>query len=146
MTRISSIRTIAAAAILAGALAAPALADPAADGKITFSGGSAAFIVGGSWGSGTLTFKGHTYPLKVSGLGIGAIGASSYKATGDVFHLTKASDIEGTYGAADASATAGTGAGVLDMTNPAGVEIRATTTTQGLKLSAAPSGVVIKLK
>jgi len=106
----------------------------------------AGFIVGVGGGSGVLHFKGHNYPLSVGGLSVGAIGVSSYDLHGTVYHLRRVSDIEGTYSALDASATAGAGAGILDMTNGKGVEIRATSTTSGLKLSFAPSGVVINLK
>jgi hypothetical protein len=144
MNRSALVRSLGAAIALAGALATPALAAPSA--TITFHGGSAAFIVGGRWGGGSLRYHGHQYPLQVGGLSVGAIGVSSYDLSGQVYHLRRVSDIEGTYAALDASATAGTGAGVLDMTNGNGVEIRATARSTGLKLSLAPSGVVIKLK
>lgn len=138
---------LAAATFLAGVLAAPTLAEPTPDATIHFKGGSVAFIVGGSWGSGELKFHGRTYKLKVKGLSVGAIGASSFEADGEVYGLTKVSDIEGTYGAADVSATAGAGAGILDLKNTAtGVEIHAHATSSGLKLSLAPSGMQIELK
>ncbi len=138
------VRTLCAAIAVAGALAAPALAAPSA--TITFHGGSAAFIVGGRWGSGTLRYHGHQYPLRVGGLSVGAIGVSSYNLSGQVYNLRRVANIEGTYAAVDASATVGRGAGVLDMKNGRGVEIRATSSSAGLKLSLAPSGVVIELK
>ena len=135
------------AAILAGAVATPALAAHGPDARITFSGGSVAFLAGVNWGSGTLTYRGHRYPLQVRGLSVGAIGASKYSGAGTVFHLRRVSDIEGTYGAVDASATAGhSGVGEVDMTNGAGVEIHAMSSSSGLKLSLAPTGVEIKLK
>jgi outer membrane immunogenic protein len=138
------VSTTAAAILLAGALATPAAARP--DATITLHGGSAAFIVGGRWGGGTLHYRGHSYPLRVGGLSVGAIGGSSYDLSGTVYHLRRVADIEGTYGAIDASATAGVGAGVLDMSNGNGVEIRATSRSSGLKLSLAPGGMVINLK
>jgi hypothetical protein len=105
-----------------------------------------AFIVGGGGGSGKLHFHGKTYDLDVSGLSVGAIGINHFDLKGDVFHLKHAEDIEGTYAAVDASATAGSGgAGILDMTNGAGVEIRAESSSSGLKLSLGPSGLVIKI-
>jgi|SRR5579872_1448311 len=133
-----------AAVVLAGSLAAPAAAAP--DATISFHGGSAAFLIGGRWGGGKLHYHGHDYPLQVSGLSVGAIGVSSYDLSGPVYNLRHVGDIEATYGALDASATAGAGAGVLDMKNDKGVEIRATSSSAGLKLSLAPSGLVIKLK
>jgi outer membrane immunogenic protein len=138
------LRTFGAAVALTGALAAPALAAPSA--TISIHGGSAALLVGGRWGSGTLRYHGRQYALQVGGLSVGAIGVSSYSLSGEVYNLRRVGDIEGTYAALDASATAGRGAGVLDMKNGNGVEIRATSTSSGLKLSLAPSGVVIQLK
>lgn len=131
------------AVVLAAALAAPAMAQ---DGHITFSGGSVGFIVGTHWGGGTLTFKNKTYPLKVSGLSVGAIGATKFEAEGDVYNLKQASDIEGTYSAVTASATAGGGAGAIDMKNSKGVEIKAHSTSAGLALQLSGSGVVIRFK
>ncbi len=140
------VRTHAAAALAAGALlAAPMMAHAAPDATISFHGGSVAFIAGVNWGSGKLHFGDKTLKLKVKGLSVGAIGASSYDADGEVFNLHNASDIEGTYAAVDASATAGDGAGILDMKNEHGVEIRAQASTSGLKLALGPSGVVIQL-
>ncbi len=145
MTRFVSTRMFTAAALAIGLAAAPALAQtPSA--HIDFHGGSVAFIAGVHWGDGTLRFHHKTYALKVGGLGVGEIGASSFTATGEVYHLRKFSDIEGTYGAVEASATAGAGAGEIDMKNDKGVEIRAHASSAGLKLALAPSGMVINLK
>jgi hypothetical protein len=144
MNRSAFLRTLGAAILVAGALAAPAVAAPQA--TISFHGGSAAFIVGGRWGSGTLRYHGRSYPLEVGGLSVGAIGVTSYDLSGTVNNLHRVADIEGAYGAIDASATAGAGAGILDMKNANGVEIHARSRTAGLKLSLAPGGLVIKLK
>jgi hypothetical protein len=135
-----------AAMALAGVLmATPAMAQTP-DATIEFSGGSVAFIGKAQWGSGTLTFHGKRYPIRVGGLGIGSIGASHYSATGEVFNLKTVKDIEGVYGVASASATAGAGAGVLTMSNGAGVRIEARARSAGLQLTAAASGVNIQLK
>ena len=137
---------IAMAVALAAALASPAVAARRADARISFSGGSVAFLAGVNWGSGTLTYRGHHYPVKVSGLSVGAVGANSYRATGVVYHLDRLSDIEGTYGAMEGSMTAGPGQGGIDMRNDKGVVISARSTSSGLKLTFAPTGVQIKLK
>jgi len=145
MNRAAFLRSFCAAVLAAGAMAAaPAVAAPRA--TITMHGGSAAFIVGGHWGSGTLYYRGHRYPLEVGGLGVGAIGITSYDLAGTVTNLRRVQDIEGGYGTIDASATAGLGAGILNMSNGNGVEIHATSRTAGLKLSLAPGGLVIRLK
>ena len=135
------------AAALAAAVASPALAaERRADARISFSGGSVAFLAGVNWGSGTLTYRGRNYAVRVKGLSVGAVGANKYQATGAVYHLRRLSDIEGTYSALEGSMTAGPGQGGLEMKNDKGVVISAHSTSSGLKLAFAPSGVQIKLK
>jgi hypothetical protein len=146
MQSLSHIRSFVAATALAGVLASPAMAMDRPDGTITFSGGSVAFIAGVSWGSGTLTYHGRHYRLRVRGLSVGDIGASKFSASGAVYHLTKVSDISGTYGAAEAAATVGGGGGGVTMKNDKGVVINASSSTAGLQLTLAPKGVEIKLK
>ncbi|MGH6958816.1 MAG: hypothetical protein ACREEW_19305 [Caulobacteraceae bacterium] len=131
---------------MSGAISATAVAQPRRDATIHFGGGSVAFIAGINWGGGTLHWRGRSIPLRVSGLGIGAIGATSYSAEGNVYHLHRLSDINGTYTAINASATAGRGKGWIDMQNGNGVEIRAHSTSVGLKLSLAPTGMLIHIK
>jgi hypothetical protein len=145
MKLVTPIRALAAAVLIGGAFTgSAALAAPNA--TIHFGGGSVAFIGSVSWGGGTLHFRGRSIPLRVNGIGVGAIGADKYSADGEVYHLRRASDIEGVYSAVNASATAGSGAGEIDMTNAKGVEIRAHSASSGLKLSLAPTGVEIHLK
>jgi len=131
---------------MAGGLFAATSAMAAPDATIDFSGGHVAFIGAVQWGSGTLHYKGRRIPISVSGVGVGAIGANSFSARGEVFNLHDPHDIVGTYTTVAASATAGAGAGVLDMTNEKGVEIRARSTSAGLSLSLAPTGMGIRLK
>jgi hypothetical protein len=145
MKRAVSIRALATAALAGGVFAASAAA-AAPDATIHFGGGSVAFLASINWGGGTLHFHGRSIPLRVSGIGVGAIGADRFSAEGEVYHLRHAHDIEGTYSALNTSATAGTGEGEIDMQNEHGVEIHAHTTSSGLKLSLAPSGVVIHFK
>lgn len=136
-------RAVIAAAALAGLLATPVMAQEA---RIRFHGGSVAFIAGVNWGDGSVTYKGKSYPIKVGGLNVGAVGATKYSGSGEVFHLRHLHDLEGTYSALDASATAGGGGGDLQMHNDKGVEIHMRSSSAGLKLSFAPSGVSIKFK
>lgn len=137
-------RAIAAAAMVGGLFAATSAL--AADCTISFHGGKVAFIAGINWGSGVLHCHGHSLPIKVSGIGVGAIGANSYSASGTVTNIRDPHDIVGTYTALAASATAGAGGGVLDMTNQKGVRIQARSTSAGLALSLAPTGMSIALK
>jgi hypothetical protein len=139
-------RSAAMAVILAGVSSASAFAQPGPDANISFHGGSVAFIGGVNWGSGRMHYQGRRYGLKVSGISLGAIGATSYDATGEVYNLRRLSDVEGAYAAVEASATAGAGAGELDMKNGKGVEIRVHSTSAGLKLQLGGSGVEIRLQ
>src|SRR5215469_14408717 len=62
----------------------------------------AGFIVGVGGGSGTLTYQGRTYPLRVSGIGVGTLGIAVVNLVGTASNLRTASDIAGTYGAVGA--------------------------------------------
>ena len=96
-----------AACVAFGALlgSAPAIAADKPDATIDFTGGAVAFIGGVSWGGGTLHYKGKDYPLQVGGLSLGEVGIKKFDAKGEVYHLTKVSDIEGTYAAGAGSIT-----------------------------------------
>jgi len=144
MKIVNKVRMIAAAGLLSGLLATSAVAQEP-DAHIQFGGDSVAFIASGTFGGGHLRFHGRDTPIKVSGVGIGAIGVNHFSAEGDVFHLHHVQDIAGTYTALNASATAGGGAGWIDMQNEHGVEIRAHSTSEGLALSLAPSGMLISI-
>jgi hypothetical protein len=138
---------LAACALSAALLSsAPAMAADTPSGTITFKGGSVAFIAGVSWGGGTLHYQGKDYPLQVSGLSLGEVGAKKFDASGEVYNMTKVSDIEGTYAAGSASATVGGGVGGLQMKNSAGVVIHTGSTSAGVNLKVGPSGLTIKLK
>jgi hypothetical protein len=139
-------RLVACAAFGAAQISATAIAADKPDGRITFSGGGVAFIAGVRWGGGTLHFRGKDYPLKVSGLSVGEVGVNKYDARGEVYHLTKVSDIEGTYAAGAGAITVGGGVGGIQMQNGAGVVIHASATSAGLNLKLGPSGLTIQLK
>jgi len=147
MNKTTRLGRMAAIFALAAAIAVPALAqDGPSDARIHIHGGSVAFIAGVSWGHGVVSFHGRRYRVKVRGLKVGSIGAASFDARGDVYHLRRISDINGTYGAADASATAGAGAGAIDLHNGNGVVIHMLSSSAGLQLTAAPAGVELELE
>jgi len=147
MNAFTNVRRIAVIAAAACALSAPAFAgDGPVNGHLHLTGVSVAFLAGVSWGHGRLDFNGHSYRVKVRGLKVGSIGAASFNASGDVFHLRHARDIDGTYGTASASATAGVGAGAITMHNAKGVVINMTMDTAGLQATLAPGGLEIELE
>lgn len=137
---------------LAGVLATSARVAGAAeeaktpDGTIEFSGGSVAAGIGFSWGSGTLTYKGKTYPLSVEGLSVGSVGANTVSASGKVYHLKKIEDFDGNYAAVGTGAVVGGGGGVASMRNQNGVVIDVLSTSEGVKFTLGTAGVKLAIE
>jgi hypothetical protein len=136
---------------VAGVLAClgPAVAKhkgPAPDATLTLKEGSVAAGLGISWGSGTLTYHGKSYPISVDGLSVGAVGVTSVTATGKVYGLHQLSDFDGNFAAVGAGATVGGGGSVATMKNQNGVKVTLTSTTKGVSLSLAAGGVNMKVK
>ena len=127
-----------------GGLAAAQGSQP--DATVELSEGSVAAGIGFSWGTGTLTYQGRKYPLKISGLSVAEVGITKATAKGKVFNLKKLEDFSGTYGAAGAGAALGEGAGASVLRNPKGVQIELTSDTKGASLKLAVSGVQITLQ
>ena len=115
------------------------------DGTVYLSQGSVGLGVGYSWGGGTLSFQGKSYPLKIRGLSVGQAGAAKVEASGDVHHLTKLEDFSGNYTAAGVEGTVAGGMGKTALRNQNGVVIYLTTTTRGLNFKIAAEGVQITL-
>src|SRR3989442_7795393 len=81
------------------------------DATLIFSSGSVAAGIGFSWGNGTLSYNGKTYPVRVEGLSVGAAGVTRATAKANVFNLAKVEDFSGNYAAVSAGATVGGGGG-----------------------------------
>jgi hypothetical protein len=119
------------------------------DATLRLSGGSFALGIGFRWGSGTLTYKGKDYPVKVNGLSIGKVGMTGVSAIGEVFNLKHLQDFnghynvgaEGTRGVTIAKGKAGT-----LMTNQAGVIVRLAATQKGLDVNATGGGVDMQIQ
>jgi len=120
--------------------------DKEPDAYLELSEGSVAIGIGYSWGDGTLTYQGKKYPVEVKGLSVVDIGVTKVSAFGKVYGLKKLEDFNGNYTAATAEGTLGAGAGATTMKNQNGVVIDLFTTTKGLNLKLAPSGISLKLK
>lgn len=115
-------------------------------GKVWVESRSVAIGIGVSWGDGKLTFQGKDHIFNVKGLSVVDLGVSKVTANGEVFNLKKLSDFNGNYVAGTAGATVGGGAGAVIMKNQNGVVLKLTSTSQGVQLTLAGSGVDIKLK
>jgi hypothetical protein len=119
------------------------------DATLRLSGGSFAAGIGFSWGSGTLTYKGKNYPVKVKGLSVGKVGITSSSAYGEVFNLKHLNDFNGHYdvGARGTrGVTLGAGKSGTLMTNQAGVIVRISSTQQGVNVNATGGGVDMQLQ
>ncbi len=119
-------------------------AEPTATLELT--GGAVAAGVGFSWGSGTLTFRGKTYPVSVSGLSVGDVGIARATARGNVYGLRKIQDFDGIYTAYAVGSTVGGAGSVASLRNQNDVVIRIVATSQGLKLTLSASGVRMKIE
>jgi hypothetical protein len=115
------------------------------DATLKLEGKSVSAGVGISWGKGTLSYKGTEYPVSVSGLNVGAVGATSVTATGNVYNLTKLEDFDGNYTGAAAGAAVGGGQAVLALRNSNGVGIEMIAATKGVSLAVASGGMTLKV-
>lgn len=121
-----------------------ALAD---SGTITIRIFKAGFFVGGSAGSGTLTFHGRRYPLSIGGLSYGlTFGASETVFHGRVTNIRRPSDVAGVYAQAGAGAAAVRGAQAVVLTNQSGAVLTLTGRQSGLIVSADLSGLALSLR
>ena len=128
--------------------ATPAAAENAAlpTGKVILEGTSIAAGVGVSWGDGTLTFRGQDYQFSVAGLSMVDVGVSQIRAVGNVYNLSKASDLAGTYMAGEAGFALVGGADALVLRNQNDVIITLAAEQEGAKLALGPAGVHITLQ
>jgi len=130
---------------LAGAgLASSAYGDT---GTVRISVLKGGWFIGASGGSGTLTFRGRTYPLSIGGLSAGLVfGASETHLIGRVSHIARASDVAGVYGAVGAGAALGAGAGAIVLRNEKGALLRLQGRQVGLIANVDLSGLAISLR
>jgi hypothetical protein len=119
------------------------------DATLRLSGGSFALGIGFRWGSGTLTYKGKNYPVKVNGLSVGKVGMTNSSAYGEVFNLKHLQDFNGHYNVGAAGTrgvTVGGGKAGTLMSNHAGVIVRLAATQTGLDVNATGGGVDMQIQ
>jgi hypothetical protein len=130
--------------VLIGAGLSQAQAD---SGRIVLTVYKAGWIIGGSGGYGTLTFRGRSYPLSVGGLDYGLIfGGSKTVLRGRVSNIARASDVAGVYGAAGAGLAVGRGARAIVLANQKGAVLELTGQQVGLLANVDLSGLAITMK
>jgi len=137
---IKSVSAVVAAAFIASS--APAMAD---SGSVRLRMANAGFIVGIGGGSGELTFRGHTYPLRIGGISLGTIGASGGTLVGRARNLHTPTDIVGTYSAIGAGVALAGGARVLRMQNSNGVILELKGMQAGFEANLGLSGFSLQM-
>ena len=115
-------------------------------GRIAMEGTSIAAGVGVNWGDGTLRFQEQNYKFSVSGLSLVDVGIAKLNAVGEVYNLTKASDLAGTYVAGEAGFAVAGGAEVMTLRNQNGVVITLSAVQEGAKLALGPAGLSITMQ
>jgi hypothetical protein len=133
--------------IALAALAVTTVSAFADSGSITIRIFKAGFVIGGSGGSGTLTFHGQRYPLSVGGLSYGfTFGASETVFHGRVTNINRPSDVSGVYGQAGIGAAIGGGAQAVILTNEKGATLALSGRQAGLIVSADLSGLALSVR
>ncbi len=130
----------------AGVLAVAVAAEPPPSGTVRVESKTVAIGVGVSWGDGTLSYQGKTYPFSVDGLSVVDLGISNITSVGEVFNLNNVADFSGNYAAGEAGIAIAGGPTDTIMKNEKGVVIRLHGTQQGARLTLAAQGVKFQLK
>ena len=116
-------------------------------GSIALTIYKAGWIIGGSGGAGTLSFRGRQYALSTGGLDYGLVfGGSKTELRGRVSNINRPSDVAGVYGAAGAGLAFGTGARAIVLTNEKGAVLELSGKQVGVMANADFSGLAITLK
>ncbi len=107
-----------------------------------------AFMISGNAGGGVLHYRGKDYPFSIGGLGVGGIGVSKLKASGQVYNMTDRATFAGVYSQLRSGITvADQGAGnKLWLKNGDGVVLKLEGKSQGLALSLGADAVNISFK
>ena len=106
----------------------------------------AGFIIGVGGGSGVLTFRGKSYPLSVSGIGIGSLGVAAVDLVGTASNLTSPAAIAGSYGGGGAGGSFVGGGQVATLQNANGVVLRLRGVQAGFQVSLGLGGMTIAMR
>ena len=140
---LKSLRVTFIALVAMLAASASAFAD---SGTIRLHFVKAGWVIGGTAGSGTLTFRGRSYPISVGSLSYGfTFGASSVHLSGRVRNIFNVRDIEGVYGAGSAGAAVIRGPQAAILTNQRGVVLEVAGAQTGLIVNLDLSGMALSL-
>lgn len=120
---------------------------PKVSGTVQMKIKAVAVGIGVEWGAGTLTmYDGTSHEFKVKGLTVLDVGIAGIEATGEVYNLVEAKDLEGVYIAGQAGAALVGGGSALAMKNKNGVVMKLKSAQKGVRLTLAGEGLKISLK
>jgi hypothetical protein len=144
--RFSSARRLGLLALLAVLFAAVSQPSQAQSGTVHIRIVKAGWFVGAQVGTGTLRYRGRTYPLDVGGLSAGlTFGGSAVEFIGTARNLRRVRDIEGVYTAAGAGLAVVAGVRIARMRNARGVLLTLEGRQVGLHVDVDLSGMAISL-
>jgi hypothetical protein len=107
----------------------------------------AAYIGSAGGGSGTLFYRGRSYPFTIAGLGVGGVGASTIAATGDVYNLRDVNLFPGAYAQGRYGFVVGNmSGGDLWLQNESGVVMHLRAKREGLMLSLGGDAMVVSMQ
>ena len=143
VTRLRSF-ALALIAVLALGFASSARAD---EGRVHIRFLKGGWVIGGTIGEGTLTFRGRTYPLKIGGLSWGlTFGGAAINLRGRVRNIYAARDVEGVYGAGAAGAAIIRGPQAVILTNQRGAVMELAGSQTGLMVNLDLNGMALSLR
>ena len=105
------------------------------------------WVIGGTIGEGTLTFRGRRYPLSIGGLSYGlTFGGAAINLRGRVHNINSPGDVAGVYGAGAAGAAIIRGPQAVVLTNQRGAVMELAGTQTGLMVNLDLNGMAVALK
>jgi hypothetical protein len=141
----SIIRLAAIALFAVGIAASPAFGQAAGHVRVKIV--KAGLLVGGGAGNGVLTYRGRTYPFRVTGISLGiTAGATAGRLEGWVSGIRDVRDFAGTYSSVGGGGALVAGAGGVHLRNDNGVVMVLQGPKAGLEMAANLSAIVISLK
>jgi hypothetical protein len=146
--RARTVRTLICGAVLGlMAMASLSTVSQAETGSISLIFTKGGFILGAGGGRGVLTFRGHHYRFRVSGMSLGAtIGASTTKLVGRALNMHGPGDLAGSYSTIGAGGALVGGVGAVRLRNAKGVVLELAGGKVGVELSASVGGVRITME
>jgi hypothetical protein len=105
------------------------------------------WVIGGTIGEGTLTFRGRRYPLRIGGLSWGlTFGGAAINLRGRVTNIYSAGDVAGVYGAGAVGAAIIRGPQAVILTNQRGAVMELAGSQTGLMVNLDLNGMAVSLR